>query len=204
MLDCLREVGMSYQPDLILFCGNQSLLPAKELVIKPRKVHAVDVPLWKKMTEKKYSFLASRFFFVDLLAQFRAGDIRLMGQALMAPMDAKAHSVEEGQNKNLETCLKLIREAAGPTPVMLYLLRPISNLSQMHDRQAYRDYLKRRAADFSMSVLDTYTLDLRSYTEMDLIVYPGDKHPNAIVQRLYAEKMTETLVPFIRQAVRNR
>lgn len=203
MLDCLRRVGMSYQPDLILFCGNQSLVPAKELVIKPRKVHAVEVPLWKKMTEKKYSFLASRFFFVDLLVQFRAGDIRLMGQALMAPMNAKSHAVEEGQKKNLETCLRLIREAAGPTPVMLYLLRPISHLSQMHDGQDYRDYLKFRAGTFSMSVLDTYTLDLRSYTEMDLIVYPGDKHPNAIVQRLYAEKMAETLVPFIRQAVRS-
>jgi hypothetical protein len=74
----------------------------------------------------------------------------------------------------------------------------------MNDRQAYRDYLRLRAEDFSMSVLDTYTLDLRAYTEMDLIVYPGDKHPNAIIQRLYAGKMAETVVPFIRQALSNR
>jgi hypothetical protein len=204
MLDCLQNVGMSYQPDLILFCANQTLIPAKTLDIKPRKVHAVDVPFWRKVMDKHYSFLSERFFFVVLLEQFRSGDINRMGQALRAPTESKARSVEEGQKNNLETSLKIIHETAGPIPVMLYLLRPISNLSQMNDRQAYRDYLKLRAADFSMSVLDTYTLDLRAYTEMDLIVYPGDKHPNAIIQRLYAEKMAETVVPFIRQALSNR
>ena len=204
MLHCLREMGTSYQPDLILFCANQMLIPAKEWEISARKVHEVDVVPWRKMTDKKYFFLGSRFFFVDLLIQFRSGDISMMGRALMAPQESKASLVGEGQKKNLATCLDTLRTLAGPTPVMLYLLRPISNLANMNDRPDYRNTLKRQAADFSMSVLDTYTLDLRSYTEMDLIVYPGDKHPNAMVHRLYAEKMAETLVPFIRQSLLNR
>lgn len=202
MVHCLAEIGMSYDPDLILVGVNQILIPAKEMEIRARKVHAVEIPLWRKMLDRKYSFLGSRFFMVDLLEQLRSGEIMGMGQALKRPLSAAGGPVSlqmpDGQKRNLEEGLTRIRAAAGTVPVMLYLLRPISNQPGMMDRAGFRDYLGERAAAFDMSVLDTTDLDFKDYRELDLIVYPGDKHPNAIAHRLYAERMSDGLTGFIR------
>lgn len=207
MIDVLDAIGMSYEPDMIFVFANQTLIPFKSLGVKPRKVHRLDVPTWKKIMDRHYAFWGSRFFFAELLTAFRQGEI---GNALVLATDPSLIkggaplAREEAQMKVLDEGLKEIRRISGKTPVVLYLLRPIMNLQSVGGRQVYRSRLQDMAARYGMSVIDTYTEDYSHFEEADLVVYPGDKHPNAMTQKLLAESMLKEILPMIRDQIKHR
>ncbi len=207
MVHCLESIGMSYEPDLILVGANQVLIPTREMEIRARTVRALQVSPWRKVLDRQYAFIGSRFFFIDLLEQLRSGEIVGMGRVLARPLssgETLEYKMPEGQQHNLETGLTRIQAAAGPVPVALYLLRPISNRQGFTDRAGFRAYLSQRAAAYGMTVLDTTDLNFEAYRELDLIVYPGDKHPNAIAHQLFAGRMSDELATVIRSRMENR
>jgi len=203
MIHCLEAVGMSYEPDLILVGFNQMLIPPQDVDIEARAVRPVSVPAWRKVADQTYSYLGSRFFFSDLLEQFRAGEIGVLGQRLtLPPPRPGAGGVRppfpEGQRRNVAEGMARIRRAAGTTPVMAYLFRTISNTMGL-DGPDYRAWVAEQASARGVEVMDATELEFGDYRELDLIVYPGDKHPNALAHRIYGERLADAVAEFIRR-----
>jgi hypothetical protein len=194
MLHVLRHVGLRYHPDILMFLANESILPAGELKIQPRKVHRVNKSSLQLFTSGKYDFFASRFFFANLITAFRAGEI---GGAMDRPSLLQATDYTVRKDKNLDATLKELEDMRASGRVLLYLLRPITDLKNPDYGIAYRNKIKRLAAAFRMEVADTYSVDYDSYNEFDLILYPGDKHPSAMAQRIYADSIYPVLLKMI-------
>jgi hypothetical protein len=196
MLHVLREVGVRYDPDMLLFLANESLIPTGEMRIQALKAHKIRKTTAQLILDQKYDFFSSRFFLAGLLSAFREGEIGRAArwEVISLPKDGGASRRDE----NLRTALTDLDRMKGHAHVVLYLLRPILELKNPNYSPAYREKLRTLAAQFKMTVADTYRAHCGKFEENDLIVYPGDKHPNVIAQNVFADEMVPVLLRVIR------
>jgi len=73
-LHALREVGMAYDPDLIMFLANESIT-GRELEVEPKHFRAYNGSRWQLYTDRKFRLLQQRFFFMQLLEMARRGQL---------------------------------------------------------------------------------------------------------------------------------
>lgn len=198
MLDTLRAVGATCRPDLVMFLANETLIPLNDMVIRPRKVHKVDVPIASLVMNRRYNFFGNALFFSRLIEDFRSGRL-----GVAPDEDAGKAQRHEGNKRelNLQLAIGELKELRAKTgaAVALYLIKPLFNLQDPTDRIAYRDRLLHLARENGFYCFDTYQADYSGYKPLDLMVYPGDKHPNEIAHRLYAESIYPGLLAAIRE-----
>lgn len=195
MLHALREVGMSYDPDMLLICLNRTRLMRRNMAVEPHRVRRPDIPEWRKFADKRYRFFSNRFFFLELIRHWRAGklgeqeDVR--GSTL--PEDVLA--------ANLEWVVREFRAVAGGRRRVAYLLKPVAQLDNPDHDRTYREWVRGAMTRDGVLWVDTYESDLAGYTDKDLMIYPGDSHPNARLHAIYAQKFIEVLEPVIRRDI---
>jgi len=197
MLHVLREVGVRYDPDMIMFLANESLIPSDDMTIKARKVHKIDKSTRELVLNQKYDFFSNRFFFAALLSAFREGEIGRAArwEGITPPKDGGASR----RDSNLLAALKNLDGMKGDARVVLYILRPILELKNTNYSPVYRERLRSLARQFNMTLADTYGAPCATFKENELIVYPGDKHPSVTAQRLFADEMVPVLLNVIRE-----
>jgi hypothetical protein len=90
---------------------------------------------------------------------------------------------------------------AHSTEPIVYLFRPIQHLHDEAYDQPYRFFLKQHADQRGVAVADSYEFDYSGYLETDLYLYPGDRHPNEVMHRLYAESFLGTIRSVVDQNI---
>ncbi len=195
MLHALREVGLRYDPDMLLICLNQTRLMRKNMAVQPHRVRRPEVSDWKKFADKRYRFFSNRFFFLELIRHWRAGKLGELEDVRGSVTPAEVMAA------NLDLIAREFRAVAGERRRVAYLLKPIAQLDNPDHDWAYREWVRGIMEEDGAWWVDTYEIDLAGYKDKDLMIYPGDSHPNATLHALYAQKFIEILDPIIRQDI---
>jgi len=217
MLDIVEKVGMKYNPDLIMFMANRGAFPKNDFVIEPGpKILPMKDPGYKLFTDHNYYFFSKLFFFPGLIYEQREN--KLIREDIFTikknplqiirsgPPDTRTKNTKldyEGlaeERESLVPAFEALRSLNEDCRVMLYLLRPVKDLNSNKYDIEYRNLIKYYAERYGIGVMDTYFADFSDYTQRQLIIYPGDGHPNEIGHRIYAEYMYTFLVETIRNS----
>ncbi len=205
MLSILEDVGLSYDPDTILFMANKSRLTNDRT---SKKAQTYDGPTRHLYSQGRFEALSAHFFLAQLIKRQRAGKLELPAMFAQrttgTPIpgaERRAAEIEsvDAVRPQMEEHLQRLRELAGDRQVILYLLKPIFRLQDPQPDLAYRTFLRYLAAHYDMDVIDTYDADYSGYTERDLILYPGENHPNATSHSIYAETLYEKLLNMLKE-----
>ena len=135
MLHVLREFGLQYDPDILMFLANETLIPAGDMPIRARKVHKIDKTHLQLALNQKYDVFSSRFFFAALIAAFREGNITRAAWERLAP---PKNGLRSRRDENLAAALQQLDEMKGNGRVLLYLLRPILDLKNRIEQGTYK------------------------------------------------------------------
>ncbi len=200
MVHALRHAGMAYDPDMIVFLIDKSGIKPGRFEEMPRGVKGLKVPLWRLVCEPKYEFFSSRFYFPRaVLSQFTALRLWLSRGMLSTRNIRRARARDEfheglqeekqvsrqkgGSNRAyVEEAVSRVHEIAGDIPVVLYTMRPFPR------------FLDDLAQRYDMRVLLPPEGFLEKYKPAQLIIYPGDPHPNAFAHQLFADAYYEELL----------
>lgn len=216
MLDVVEKVGLKYGPDLIMFMANRGAFPKTDFVIEPGpKKEPMEVPGYKLFTDHNYQFFSKQFFFSRLIYEQRENklirkdiftikknplQIIRNGQPDSRTKDTKPDYEDLAEEREaLVPAYEALRSLNEDCRVMLYLLRPVKDLNSNKYDMDYRNLIKYYAERYDIGVIDTYFADFGHYTQGQLIIYPGDGHPNEIAHRIYAEYM----LPFLVETIQN-
>lgn len=200
MLHTLRRVGMAYQPDLILFMVDRGGLredPSTEPHLRARKVEA---PLWRRIAEPRYSFFSGRFFLFQaahsLAVQQRNQFINKWTRFTVAGRYGRIPPVRAQRHLNI--ALDRLQEIAGDTPIVLYMMRPYGRARPFADTGlSFEDYLSVEAQRRGLEFLAPPSDSDSPYAQDELVLYPGDSHPNALYHAVFAEAYFDPLLKII-------
>ena len=206
MLFILENAAPVYEPDMELLLANRNLLPS--LPFEPRfsRPRRINEPLWRRITRGRYNFCSEWFFFLNLMFDFRhdlPAAISSHAAALLGKNRQEPDSAAQDRER-IAAVLERFAVAAGQARPAVFLLRPIMALDDPELERDYRRLLRDAAARRSMPVIDTYELDLRGFNPADLILYPGDNHPNERAHSMFAEYMADALEPVVREDMLRR
>ena len=204
MLHALANVAARYEPDLIALCLNPTRVKPGDLAWRSRTMQPLDASRWQLITEARYDFFSEFFFTGTLLREWR----RDVKQDLVQRMGAwwpgaSAPPAEAGAALDAAVVvLDQLRQLADQLQAvpLVYLLKPAWQLTDPAHDEPYRTRLKQEAAKRGILVSDTYEEDYAGYREHQLVVYPGDRHPNALLHRLYARHFYRDMRPVVEEA----
>ncbi len=202
MLHTLRHAGMAYEPDLVLFFvdrGGLRINPEEEPHLQVRKI---EKPVWRLVAEPPYRFFNSLFFFFQA-AQKHTQSWRERWLRLRIPYTRFQFSLHSGApadrrdpllaRLHFERGLDRLQEIVGDVPVALYALRPGGRRGFGDPTIPFADYVERAAQERGMQTLMPRPGFDEGFSRHELILYPGDAHPNALHHGLFAEAYFEDL-----------
>lgn len=88
--------------------------------------------------------------------------------------------------------LRSIRDLVGPRPVFLLGLRPLREGSLFESEVAWRYLSQKIGKEFDFGFIDAIEGDYGDRLK-EMIIYPGDNHPNARTHRIYARMIFDAL-----------
>ncbi len=205
MLFVLQHAAPLYQPDMELLLANRNLLPALPLKPAFKKARHVNEPLWRLVLNRKYNFCSECFFLLNLILDFRHDTPRaLCSRASELLPLTQEKPADADLREKIISVLDQFTTIASPAQPVIFLLRPIMATDERELEKDYRTLLKELAPRYSTPLIDTYDLDLAAFRPSDLILYPGDNHPNETAHRIFAEHMAGVLEPIVRKDMLSR
>ena len=216
----IENVGLKFNPDMILFRLNPPQKRVGPLIVKQRKMAPYHLPISDLLLKPEHHFFSQRFFLARLLWQKSKDNILPFG--IEIPMAAKARSIKSktsagpisnptvtqetalvNPHASLVETLVQLSETKRNTRIVLFLLRPLGHLNDKDHHSKHRAGMKKLAKRFNFDLIDTYYTNFGGYQKKDLIIYPGDHHPNAIAHRLFGEYMAAQLEDLILESAKN-
>lgn len=202
-----------YEPDLIMFLAND--FGAKgELKIEAPRIWTYRGPRWKMLVQPHFKFFSNRFFFGRMMAKareqnFLAESNLVLSRPLRRVLGAENRvsdsppiqwhcttpEVVAARERVRQTYARLAA-VAGEIPVLLYQIRPVVGSTDTGRLQAFRELVRQEMRHYNFHLLDLSEATYE-YAEDELVVYPGDQHPNAVAQRGTARQMLPGLTAIV-------
>jgi hypothetical protein len=212
----LENIGIKYNPDIILFRLNPPDHPEHAFVVRQRKMPMDHLTMPDLIFDQKWNLLSQRFFFANLIwsksKSMRTnfewdlnGIKKIVGIKTKRikndrkPMNYNSKKIlgKENTESTIEKALKKISTTLSSSNIILLTLRPLKKLKDENLHQGYRQKMLELAQKLKMGFIDTYDLNLSSFRRQELFIYPGDNHPNEIVHRHLGEFISDKLLPYI-------
>ncbi len=200
MVHTIRHAGLAYQPDLIFVFMDEFVLQSRPFDEQAPRVRNLHVSTIRKIIEPRYSFFSSRFFF------FRAVRVHTnaVGRRVLEfffPPDRNKLAVRElalAQHAYLVEGVERLKDVVGDRKVALYVLRQQDTAWRDEIGKSFRDVVDELAEQHGMYTLIAPSGLLGGYQESELVLYPGDRHPNALAHRLYGEGLFPQVLDIVR------
>lgn len=195
MVHALRHVGMAYNPDLILFFVDKAGIRSGAFVEERLHVRAVTESRWRQVVDPQFRFLEQRFFFFQAVKQ-HADDLRRKFARTWVPAHFAAPRERAPLHQRrpyLDAALDRVQELAGNIPVVLYLLREHRDGEFGDEGESFERYINIQGEQRGIHVLPVPDLEDLPLGRHELILYPGDSHPNARGHQHYAETYYDDL-----------
>lgn len=205
-LHVIKEIGLKYEPDMIMMLINRANSSKKKLELRPRRPTPYNGPAYRLYTDHRYEYFRSNFFFARLLLLCRRGKLYFSDGGLSqwfaekkalfiksSPPDKPDTSQLASEWSELIRGIDMLKTICPHQELVLYHLKPLARLNDPEHDIGYREMISKKAAERQIHVIDTYRADFSGYTAGDLTIYPGDVHPNEIVHGLYAREILKSL-----------
>lgn len=201
MIDVLEKYGIRFEPDFIIiedgFWNKKGLHP---IPIKPNGYTLYEklIILLKDPSYVSFFIRAIRNEFIQNLKTKleqlkrrldRIADITFRKPAL-ATLDESTLSEVHEVNGSIEGYFRRIKHIAANSEVYILSLRPMRNL---HMRCSSNELVVELSSKYGFDYIDTSQEDY-GLNAKDMIIYPGDRHPNRRAHRIYANVIYRHIV----------
>jgi hypothetical protein len=212
----LENVGVRFNPDLILFRLNPPDHYESDFIVRQRKMPIGDLSKSDLIFDEKWNLFSQRFFFANLIwskskskrtnFQWNTTGVKKLIGINIEKTNNGPKLVNNGSGfllskgnyeSNIEKALKRISTSLSSSKVIPFTLRPLRKLKNKNLHQDYRKRMFELAQKLNMNHIDTYDMDLSKFSRQELFIYPGDNHPNEVAHRVIGEFISEKLIPYI-------
>lgn len=206
MLHLFENIALSYDPDCVMIL----YIHEKSDNIKFRssgKVKKHNIPLFRLISRPNSNFLRNFFFLARNLNASRVqvfseikNHFSFINMGNGATEEMKYRSREKKYN-GIKNGLELINNLKGERLTVIYLLHSVKYQKNHFSDNEYNTYLKNKTKKYGIHIIDThtkeYTKKYSQFKDSELIIYPGDNHPSAIVHKMIGITIYEQLLPLI-------
>ena len=136
---------------------------------------------------------AVSFFFNAIKQEFIKGLELNAKNIFKIPGRAARTNAADGQNRDLRAHFNAFKRASNGTPLFIVALRPMRDIDK---RLSFDQSIKGLCKEYGFGVIDTYNEDYGANVR-NMIIYPGDHHPNARTHEIYARSIFRQIKPVI-------